>query len=179
VKTVLNRKVDPFKDAEKVGTERPVMTVWGRADSVSQESFTMSNGRTSHFPKFRGEFEVHEGPPPMKAGDKTHAESSVVILPDVAADVLAGIMRRPGSGSTNFSFLIGVKKSDIEGGMGYEYTCVPLFDVKTGGNPLTAVYANALKHLPAKARRKTTGNGGKKKGNGKPATPAAAAPAGK
>lgn len=168
VKTVLGRKVDGFDIADKIGMQKPVMTVWGRADKAEPGTNTLPNGDTSEYIKFRGEFKAHESLPGKDAGEEVFA--TTLIMPDVATGLLAGILNRPDSTSVNFSFLIGIQKSDSP--VGYEYYAAPGFDMKDESDPLDQIYAQAVKALPKP--KKSNGNG-----KGKAKAPAAAAPAGK
>ena len=166
VKTVLGKKVDGFDTKDKLGAQKPVMVVWGRADKAEPGTNTLPNGDTSEYIKFRGEFKAHEGAPGKDAGEECF--STTLIMPDVATGLLAGILNRPESTSVNFSFLIGIQKSDTP--VGYEYYAAPGFDMKDESDPLDQIYAQAVKALP-----KPKKNGGTRK----PATEGAAAPAGK
>lgn len=172
VKTVLDKKIARFEDKDKMGLQRPVMFVWGRADRAEPGTNTLPNGDTSEYVKFKGEFKAHENAPGKDAGEVCF--STTCIMPDVATGLLAGILNRENTTSVNFAFLIAVKKTDTT--VGYEYVAIPGFDMQDEADPLDQIYQQAVKALPAP--KKKSGNGGKAKA---PAAAAAApaAPAGK
>lgn len=151
VKTVHGKKLDPFGADEAMGAERTVLTVYGRADKAEPGENTLPSGDISSYVKFRGDFIAFPGA--MGEGDKTR--SGVMILPDVAGDLLASMCNREGANAVNFGFLIGIKKTDTP--IGYEYFATPLIESEEDADPLAAIAQQVTAKLPAPEKK---GKGG-------------------
>ncbi|NIT36956.1 MAG: hypothetical protein GTN49_10745 [candidate division Zixibacteria bacterium] len=143
VKTVHGKKLDGFAQDEPLGAERVVLTVYGRADKAEPGENTLPSGDISRYTKFRGDFIAFPGA--MGEGDKTR--SGVMILPDVAGDLLAAMCNREGANAVNFGFLIGIKKTETP--IGYEYYATPLIESEEDADPLAAIAQQVSAKLPA------------------------------
>lgn len=135
VKTVRGKKFEGFDKADAIGTEKTLMTVYGRVDSMVDGKFTMPNGDVSEFTKFKGSFAAIDD-------NGVESRAGLMILPDVAQDLLTGMLGAEGVSSINFGFRINVRKNETP--IGYEYTAEPLFE-SDAADPLTAIRAS----LPA------------------------------
>jgi len=162
VKNVHGKKPAPFEEADAVGLERCVMTCFGRADKATPGEFTMPNGDISEYIKFYGSFAAYPGV--MSEGDEFR--SGVLIMPAVAADMLAGLLAGEEVTAVNFGFAINIRKTETS--VGFEYTASPLMEDREDTDPLAAIAKQVLAALP-----KPKGKNGNGKGKGK------AAPAGK
>lgn len=143
VKTVHGKKLDPFGADEPLGAERVVLTVYGRADKAEPGENTLPSGDISSYVKFRGDFIAYPGA--MNEGDQSR--SGVMILPDVAGDLLASMCNREGANAVNFGFLIGIKKTETP--IGYEYFATPLIEGEAEADPLAAIAQQVTAKLPA------------------------------
>ena len=159
VKAVRGTKIPtggPFEKDAPEGTEVVVMTVLGRADSHESGTNTLPNGDVSEYVKFRGEFAAYAGR--LKEGQEHR--SNVLIMPDVAGGMLAGLMGREDVQSVQFGFEISVAKTTTS--IGYEYKATPLMETDES-DPLTALTARiAANALPAPEAPKATGRRAKK-----------------
>lgn len=142
VKTVHGKKLEPFGSDDPQGAEKTVLTVYGRADKAEPGENTLPSGDISAYIKFRGDFIAYPGP--MGEGDK--CRSGVMILPDVAGDLLGNMLAREGVTSANFGFIIGIKKTDTP--IGYEYFATPLIEDKEEADPLAAIAQQVTAKLP-------------------------------
>jgi len=155
VKTAHGKKLDPFPAEAALGATRIVLTVYGRADSNDPGENTLPSGDISHYDKFRGDFIAYPGE--MGEGDKIR--SGVLILPEVAGNLLANSLRGDDAVSVNFGFLIGISKTDSP--IGYEYFATPLIEEKAESDPLAAIAKQVTAALPAP--KKADDKGGAKK----------------
>ena len=147
VKTVHGKKLDGFANDEPLGTERVVLTVYGRADKAEPGENTLPSGDISSYVKFRGDFIAYPGG--MGEGDETR--SGVMILPDVAGDLLANMIEPEDVSSVNFGFVIGIKKTETP--IGYEYYATPLIEEKAEADPLAAIRQQVTAKLPAPEKK--------------------------
>ena len=143
VKTVHGKKLEQFPEADAQGKERCVLTVYGRADKAEAGENTLPSGDISAYTKFRGDFIAFPGE--MGQGDK--CRSGVMILPEVAGDLLANTLKADDAVSVNFGFMIGIKKTDTP--IGYEYFAVPLIEEAADADPLAAIAKQVTAALPA------------------------------
>jgi hypothetical protein len=148
VKTVHGKKLDPFSAEENLGAERVVLTVYGRADKAEEGENTLPSGDISKYVKFRGDFIAFPGE--MGQGDK--CRSGVMILPEVAGDLLAATLRGDDAAAVNFGFLIGIKKTETP--IGYEYFATPLIEEAADADPLAAIAQQVTAKLPAPEKGK-------------------------
>jgi len=160
VKTVHGKKLEQFPTESPMGAERTVLTVYGRADKAEPGENTLPSGDISAYIKFRGDFIAFPGA--MGEGDK--CRSGVMILPDVAGDLLGNMLMREGVTSANFGFVIGLKKTDTP--IGYEYFATPLIEDEEEADPLAAIAHQVKAKLPApeKTDAKTPPKSGGKSG---------------
>jgi hypothetical protein len=152
VKTVHGKKLQAFDADADIGTERVVLTVFGRADKAEEGENTLPSGDISSYTKFRGAFAAYAGD--MGEGDEFR--SGVMIIPDVAADLLASLLAPEEVTSVNFGFLVGIKKTETP--IGYEYYASPLMEDKSDTDPMEAIKQQVVAALP-----KPKGNGNGKK----------------
>jgi len=150
VKTVHGKKLQAFPEDAAVGAERIVMTAFGRADKYEEGENTLPSGDISQYVKFRGSFAAYAG----EMGDGDEFRSGVMILPDVAAQMLAGLLSGENVQAVNFGFLIGIKKTETP--IGYEYFASPLMEDKSDTDPMEAIKQQVVAALP-----KPNGNGKK------------------
>lgn len=143
VKTVQGKKLDPFPAEDAIGSKRIVMTVYGRADTNTPGENTLPSGDISQYNRFKGDFIAYPGE--MGEGDQTR--SGTMILPDVAGDLLANLLRDENVQSVNFGFQIGIAKTETP--IGYEYFAVPLIEEKADADPLAAIAKQVTAALPA------------------------------
>jgi hypothetical protein len=143
VKTVQGKALTRFSEEAPLGSERIVLTVYGRADKAEAGENVLPSGDISQYTKFRGDFIAYPGN--MGEGDKTR--SGVMILPEVAGDLLAGSLRGEDAVSVNFGFQIGIKKTDTP--IGYEYFAIPLIEEAAEADPLAAIAKQVTAALPA------------------------------
>lgn len=143
VKTCHGKRLEQFPEAAEQGTERVVLTVYGRADKAEDGENTLPSGDISAYTKFRGDFIAFPGD--MGQGDK--CRSSVMILPEVAGNLLANSLRGEDAVSVNFGFIIGIKKTDTP--IGYEYFATPLIEEAADADPLAAIAKQVTAALPA------------------------------
>lgn len=156
VKTCHGRKLQAFETDDEIGTERVVLTVFGRADKAEEGENTLPSGDISSYIRFRGSFAAFAGE--MSIGDEYR--SGVMIIPDVAAQLLASLLAGDDVTAVNFGFLIGIKKTETP--IGYEYYASPLMEDKSDTDPMEAIKAQVTAALPAPEKEKGK-NGGKKK----------------
>lgn len=143
VKTVLGAKPGPFPEDAKMGDVRHLTTVIGRADSFKEEVSYLPDGTQSPYLRFRGQFAAWKG----EMGSPDDFRSAVMILPPVAADLLAGALGAENVNSVEFAYRIGVKKADTP--TGYQYTCEPLIEEAEDTDPIAALMKRAgQKALP-------------------------------
>lgn len=130
VKTVLERKPNAALLGDKDSFD--IMTVYGTAEKAEPGTHDFGDGNVSHFVKFRGNFAA------VRVSDGEEFRSGVLILPDVAGDVLAGVVSEDGGDAVGFAFLIQIKKADTT--VGYEYGASPLTEPEEH-DPLNAMRA--------------------------------------
>lgn len=144
VKNVLGRKTSAALLGDK--NEVMLMTVYGKASSVQHGEHDFGDGNVSEYDKFRGDFEA------VKTDDGTVVRSAVMILPEVAGDLLANVVNNleEGAGAVEFAFSISIRKADTT--IGYEYMAEPLTRAAEK-DPLAGVRAlladKGVKGLPA------------------------------
>lgn len=129
---------DGFTAEDKTGAKRLVMTVIGRASKAEESASQLPSGEPSPYIRFKGQFAAWKG----AMGEGTEFRSGAAILPNVAADFLAGSLAGEETQSVDFAFSIGVKKSDTP--TGYEYYCEPLVQEAEDTDPLRAIQAKAV-----------------------------------
>jgi len=135
----------PFGEDVKMGEKRHLITVMGRVGEAKDANSVLPNGDNSPYIRFKGKFLAWKG----EMGDGTEFQSGVAILPNVAADFLAGSMAGDDVQSVDFAFRIGIKKADTP--TSYEYYCEPLVQEAEDADPLKAIKekaAAAVKALP-------------------------------
>lgn len=142
VKTVHGKKLQAFDTDAELGTERVVLTVFGRADKAEEGENTLPSGDISQYVKFRGAFAAYAG----NMGDGDEFRSGVMIIPDVAADLLASLLAPEEVTAVNFGFLVGIKKTDTP--IGYEYYASPLMEDKSDTDPMEAIKQQVVAALP-------------------------------
>lgn len=152
VKNCHGKKLTPFDADDEIGTLRPVLTVYGRADKFEEGENTLPSGDISQYIRFKGSFAAFAG----SMNDGTEYRSGVLIIPDVAAQMLAGLLAAENVQSVNFGFQLNIKKTETP--IGYEYTATPLMEDASDTDPLAAIAKQVTAALP-----KPKGNGGKKK----------------
>jgi len=157
VKTIHGRKLEAFEKDDELGTLRPVLTVYGRADKFEEGENTLPSGDISQYVKFRGSFAAYAG----ELGDGDEFRSGVLIMPEVAANLLASLLSGENVQSVNFGFTISIVKTDTP--IGYEYRATPLMEDASDTDPMLAIKAQVQAALPKPAAKKGNGNGGKKK----------------
>lgn len=139
VKAVLEgERLPGFDQSEEIGTERLVMTVYGRADKVeAEEKLDPVSGDVRRYMRFRGDFAAYRGP----LGEGEQYRASVMVLPELAAGLLSTLLSSDEVSSANFGIQIGIKKTARPGAgaLGFEYTAVPLLEVSAEADPLAAV----------------------------------------
>ena len=148
VKTVHGKKLDGFAPEKPIGESRIVLTVYGRADSNTPGENTLPSGDISQYNRFRGDFIAYPGE--MGVGDKVR--SGVMILPDVAGDLLANLMHDDDVQSVNLGFQIGIRKTDTP--IGYEYFAIPLIEEAAEADPLAQIAKQVTAALPAPEKAK-------------------------
>lgn len=151
VKTVHGKKLQAFDTDAEIGAERVVLTVFGRADKAEQGENTLPSGDISQYVKFRGAFAAYAG----AMGDGDECRSGVMIIPDVAADLLASLLAPEEVTSVNFGFLIGIKKTETP--IGYEYYASPLMEDKSDTDPMEAIKQQVVAALPKPKAEKPKG----------------------
>lgn len=127
-----------FDSSEEIGTERLLMTVYGRADKVeTDEKLDSLSGDVRRYMRFRGDFAAYRGP----VGEGEQYRASVMVLPELAAGLLADLLSSDEVNSANFAFQIGLKKTarPYPGALGIQYTAMPLIEVSAQADPLAAV----------------------------------------
>lgn len=159
VKTVHGKRLEPFAKEDDVGTERVVMTVYGRCDSGTEGQNTLPSGDISDYVKFKGSFAAFAG----EMGEGDEYRSGVCILPEVAASLLHSLIAAEDVTAVNFGFVIAIKKTETP--IGYEYTATPLMEDAADTDPLAAIASQVQAKLP-----KPKGNGSKKKAAAKAGT---------
>jgi len=152
VKTCHGRKLQAFEADDEIGTLRPVLTVYGRADKYEEGENTLPSGDISSYIRFRGSFAAYAG----EMGEGDEFRSGVMIIPDVAAQMLSGLLSGENVQSVNFGFVLSIKKTETP--IGYEYTATPLMEDASDTDPMLAIKAQVTAALP-----KPKGNGGKAK----------------
>lgn len=150
VKTVHGKKLQAFEADDAIGSERVVLTVFGRADKAEEGENTLPSGDISQYVKFRGSFAAYAG----NMGDGDEFRSGVMIIPEVAANMLHSLLQGENVQSVNFGFLVGIKKTETP--IGYEYYASPLMEDKSDTDPMEAIKQQVVAALP-----KPKGNGGK------------------
>jgi hypothetical protein len=145
-KTVRGKKFEGFDKEAELGAEKTLMIVYGRADGYVHGTNTMPNGDVSEFKKFKGAFAA------VNSDTEEECRSGLLILPEVAEGLLAGMLDTEGVESVNFGFKLNVRKT--ESPIGYEYNAEPLLS-DDSVDPLASVRAalpaNALPALAAPA----------------------------
>ena len=151
VKTVHGRKLQAFDKDTEIGAERIVLTVYGRADKFENGENTLPSGDISQYIRFRGDFAAYAG----VIGNGDEYRSGVLIMPEIAGDLLAGMLSGEGVTSVNFGFMIGIRHTETP--IGYEYYAEPLMKQESETDPLAAIKGavkDAAKALPAPASSK-------------------------
>lgn len=157
VKNCHGKKLAPFDADDEIGTLRPVLTVYGRADKFEEGENTLPSGDVSSYIRFRGSFAAYAG----EMGDGTEFRSGVLIMPAVAADMLAGLLIPDDVQSVNFGFVLNIKKTETP--IGYEYTAQPLMEDASDTDPLAAIAKQVQAALPKPKSKNGNGNKSKKK----------------
>lgn len=142
-----NQRPAPFAEDVKMGEKRHIMTVVGRVSEGKEASSTLPNGDSSPYIRFKGKFAAWKG----EIGEGEEFRAGVAILPNVAADFLAGEIAGDDVQSVDFAFKIGVKKADTP--TSYEYYCEPVIQEAEDSDPLAALAKKAKeaqKALPKK-----------------------------
>lgn len=133
VKTVLERK--PTAALLGESDHYDVMTVYGTATEVTPGRHEFGDGNFSDYFKYRGQFAA------IRVHDGQEFRSGIMILPDVAADVLQPAVagKEEGADSVGFAFLIQIKK-DESSATGYVFGASPLTEPEEH-DPLNAIRA--------------------------------------
>jgi len=142
VKNCHGKKLAPFTADDAIGTLRPVLTVYGRADKCEEGENTLPSGDISQYIRFKGSFAAYAGE--MGTGDEFR--SGVLIMPDVAAQMLAGLLAGENVQSVNFGFVLSIKKTETP--IGYEYTATPLMEDASDTDPMQAIKQQVTAALP-------------------------------
>ena len=151
VKTVHGKKLEPFGTDEKIGAERIVLTVYGRADKSEEGENQLPSGDISQYTKFRGDFVAYPG----QMGEGDQCRSRVMILPEVAGGLLASLLESEETQAVNFGFLIGIKKTETP--IGYEYFATPLIEEAADADPLAAIAKQVTAAIPHMKKAPATG----------------------
>ncbi len=119
VKSVLGRKPSAALLGDK--SDVSLMTVYGKASTVEHGEHDFGDGNTSEYDKFKGDFEA------VRVSDGVVIRSAVMILPEVAGDLLATVVNglEEGQGAVEFAFMINIRK-DEGSTIGYQYEAEPL-----------------------------------------------------
>lgn len=142
VKNCHGKKLAPFDADDEIGTLRPVLTVYGRADKFEEGENTLPSGDISQYIRFKGSFAAYAGP----MGFETEYRSGVLIMPDVAAQMLAGLLSPEDVQSVNFGFVLNIKKTETP--IGYEYSATPLMEDASDTDPLAMIAKQVTAALP-------------------------------
>lgn len=142
VKTVHGKKLDGFGEGDPIGAERVVLTAYGRADKFELGQNTLPSGDVSDYIRFRGQFAAYAG----ELGDGDEFRSGVMILPEVAGNLLAGLLEPEDVASVNFGFIVGIKHTETP--IGYEYFATPLMESAEDTDPLAAIKGQVQAALP-------------------------------
>ena len=157
VKNCHGKKLAPFDADDEIGTLRAVLTVYGRADKFEEGENTLPSGDISQYIRFKGSFAAYAGA--MNVG--TEYRSGVLIIPDVAAQMLAGLLAAENVQSVNFGFQLNIKKTETP--IGYEYTATPLMEDASDTDPLAAIAKQVTAALPAPKAEKSKAKAASKK----------------
>lgn len=133
VRTVVGERLNGFTGDEPTGTERIVMTVYGRADKLEPVENVGLSGDISRFIRFRGDFSAYRG----LVGEGEQFRSPAMILPETAATVLATLLRSDDINSANFGFEVSIKKTATP--IGYEFLTMALIEEPADADPLSAL----------------------------------------
>ena len=149
IKTAHGKALTRFPDEAPQGTEKIVLTVYGRADNFEPGSNVLPSGDVSEYNRFKGDFTAFPG----NMGEGDQVRSGVMILPEVAGDLLANLLRPEDVNAVNFGFQIGIKKTDTP--IGYEYYAIPLIEEAADTDPLAALgkQVQALLSAPKAAEK--------------------------
>ena len=79
-------------------------------------------------------------------GEGKEFRSGVLIMPDVAAQMLAGLLAPEDVQSVNFGFVLNIRKTETP--IGYEYTATPLMEDTSDTDPLAAIAKQVTAALP-------------------------------
>ncbi len=142
VKNCHGKKLAAFDADDEIGTLRPVLTVYGRADKFEEGENTLPSGDISQYIRFKGSFAAYAGA--MNEG--TEYRSGVLIMPDVAAQMLAGLLSPEDVQSVNFGFVLNIKKTETP--IGYEYSATPLMEDASDTDPLAMIAKQVTAALP-------------------------------
>lgn len=157
VKNCHGKKLTPFGADDEIGMLRAVLTVYGRADKFEEGENTLPSGDISQYIRFKGSFAAYAG----AMGDGTEYRSGVLIIPDVAAQMLAGLLAGENVQSVNFGFQLNIKKTETP--IGYEYTATPLMEDASDTDPLAAIAKQVTAALPAPKAEKSKAKAASKK----------------
>ena len=136
----------PFGEDAKMGEKRHLITVMGRVGEAKDANSVLPNGDNSPYIRFKGKFLAWKG----EMGQGIEYQSGVAILPNVAADFLAGSFAGEDVQSVDFAFRIGIKKSDSP--VQYDYTCEPLVQEAEDADPLKAIKEKAKEAMKTLAK---------------------------
>jgi len=142
VKNCHGKKLAPFDGDDAIGLLRPVLTVYGRADKFEEGENTLPSGDISQYIRFKGSFAAFAG----NMGEGDEYRSGVLIMPDVAAQMLAGLLGGENVQAVNFGFVLNIKKTETP--IGYEYTATPLMEDASDTDPMLAIKAQVTAALP-------------------------------
>ena len=157
VKNCHGKKLAAFDADAEIGTTRPVLTVYGRADKFEEGENTLPSGDISQYIRFKGSFAAYAG----AMNDGTEFRSGVLIIPDVAAQMLAGLLAPEDVQSVNFGFQLNIRKTETP--IGYEYTATPLMEDASDTDPLAAIAKQVTAALPAPKAEKSKAKAASKK----------------
>ena len=130
-----------------MGEKRHICSIVGRVNDAKDASSTLPNGDSSPYIRFKGKFAAWKG----EIGQGEEFRAGVAILPNVAADFLAGEIAGEDVQSVDFAFRIGVTKADTP--TSHEYYCEPIIQEAEDTDPIAALAKKAQaaqKALPKK-----------------------------
>lgn len=154
VKEVNGAKPAPFAESDANGTKRHIMCVVGRAAEAKDSVSILPNGDESPYLRLKGKFAAWKG----EIGEGEEYRAGAAILPNVAADFLAGELSGEEVQSVDFAFRIGVKKDD-KAATSYVYYCEPIIQEAEDSDPLIALAKKAQETQKALAAPAAKGKG--------------------
>lgn len=139
--------VPDLKDIDRATLKgnKPLVHVYGIA-----RGFTPDSSQYGDYIRFNGDFEGVN----LETGEAQRAGS--MILPEIAQNLLHGVMNAEGNNAVEFALEIGIKPSKSP--VGYDYTVKPLIE-SVEADPLKALRGASQKALPAPEGTPATDSG--------------------